>query len=112
MFILCEDCKQESESENTVKWVFLEILIYSKASSIALASGVNIVASSGSRTENMSLLTTAAAATLFLSFEPSVYISIVGCFECLNSANFCLNTRRDVSFFLNSDKEVSTSGFD
>ena len=37
MFILCKDCKQESESENIVKWVFLEILIYSKASSIALA---------------------------------------------------------------------------
>ena len=31
--------------------------------SIALASAVNIVTSSGSRTENMSLLTTAAAAT-------------------------------------------------
>ena len=58
----------------------------------------------------MSLLTTAAAATLFQSFEPSVYISIVGCFECLNSANFCLNTTGFVSFFLNSDKEVSTSG--
>ena len=36
---------------------------------------VNMVASSGSRTENMSLLTTAAAATLFPSFEPSVYIN-------------------------------------
>ena len=71
---------------------------------------VNMVASSGSRTENMSLLTTAAAATLSPPFEPSVYISIVGCFECLNSANYCLNTRGFVSFFLNSDKEVSTSG--
>ena len=72
MFILC---KQESESENIVKWVFLEILIYSKASSIALASAVNIFASSGSRIENMSLLTTAAAATLFPSFEPALYIN-------------------------------------
>ena len=45
MFILCEDCKQKSESENILKWVFffLEILIYSKASSFTLASAVNIV---------------------------------------------------------------------
>ena len=53
MFILCDDCKQESESENTVKWVFLEILIYSKASSIALASAVNIVAWARSSTGNV-----------------------------------------------------------
>ena len=83
---------------------------YILESSIPLASAVYILASSGSRTENMLLLTTAAAATLFPSFEPSVYKLILGCFECLNSANFCLNTRGFVSFFLNSDKEVSTSG--
>ena len=47
---------------------------YILENSIALASAVNIVTSSGSRTENMSLLTTAAAAILFPSFEPSVYI--------------------------------------
>ena len=43
MFIWYKDCKQESESENIVKLVVFEILIYSKASSIALASAVNIV---------------------------------------------------------------------
>ena len=36
-FILHIDCKQESESENIVKWVYFEILICSKASSIPLA---------------------------------------------------------------------------
>ena len=70
MFILFKDYKHEGESENIVKWVFF--LICSKASSIALASAVNIVALSGSHTENMSLLTTAAVATLFPSFEQSV----------------------------------------
>ena len=29
----------------------------------------------------------------------------------MNSTNFCLNTGGFVSFFLNSDKEASTSGF-
>ena len=87
MFILCKDCKQESKSEYIVIWVFLDIPIYLKASFIA----INIVASSVCRTEIKSLLTIAAAATLFPFFEPSVYISIVGCFECLNSANFCKN---------------------
>ena len=91
MFILCKDCKQESKSEYIVIWVFLEIPIYLKASFIALASAVNIVASSVCHTKIKSLLTIAAAATLFPFFEPSVYISIVGCFECLNSANFCKN---------------------
>ena len=53
--------------------VFLSI-VHSKASSIALAAAENIVASSGSRIENMSFLSTAAAATLFPSFRPSAYI--------------------------------------
>ena len=66
MFILCIDGKQKSESECFVKWVFFKSIIYSKAKSIALASTVNIVASSGSYIENISLLTTAAAATLFV----------------------------------------------
>ena len=70
--ILWRDCKQESESEHIVKYVYLDIFIYSKASSIAFASAKNIVVSSGSVAENMSLLITAAAATLYLSFEPSV----------------------------------------
>ena len=52
------------------------------------------------------LLITATAATLFLSFEPSWYISIPVCFERLNSAYFCLKTGGFVSVFLNFDKEV------
>ena len=39
---------QESESENIVKCVYLDVCIYSKASSIASASAENIVASSRS----------------------------------------------------------------
>ena len=66
------DCKQESESENIVKYVYLDLFIYSKASLIAFASAENIVASSGNLAENTYLLITAATATLFLSFEPSV----------------------------------------
>lgn len=67
MFISCKVCKQESESENILKWEFFEILIYSKSSLITLALAVNIVANFGSLAENMSLLlTTATAATLFL----------------------------------------------
>ena len=31
-------------------------------------------------------------------------------YKVLNSTNFCFNTRGFVSFFLTSDKEVSTSG--
>ena len=58
MFILFKDYKHEGDAENIVKWVFF--LICSKASSIALASAVNIVATSGSRTENMSFMTTAS----------------------------------------------------
>ena len=50
----------------------LDIFIDSKASSIAFASAENIVDSSRSLAENVSLLITAAAATFFLSFEPSV----------------------------------------
>ena len=66
MFISCKDCKQGSESENIVKWVFfeiltIEILLYSKESSIVLASALNSVASFWSRIEHMSLMTTAAA---------------------------------------------------
>ena len=49
--------------------------MYSKANSIALDSSVYIVASSGSRIENISLFTTAAATILNPSFEPSMYIS-------------------------------------
>ena len=49
--------------------------MYPKANSIALDSSVYIVASSGSRTENMSLLTTAAATILNPSFEPAMYMS-------------------------------------
>ena len=57
--------------------------------SIALASDVNIVTSSGSRIENMSFLTTTtAAATLFPSFEPTVCTSILSCFDFLISATF------------------------
>ena len=48
MFILCKDCKQESESGNIFKWVFLDSFICSKASSITLALAS---ASLGSRTE-------------------------------------------------------------
>ena len=48
MFILCKDCQQESESGNILKWVFLDSVICSKASSIALALAS---ASLGSRTE-------------------------------------------------------------
>ena len=99
-FIQWKECKQESESENIVEYVYLDIFIYSKASSIAFPSAENIVASSGSLAENTSLLITAAAATLFLSFEQSVLISIPVCFESLNSANFCLKTRGFVSVFL------------
>ena len=65
---------QYSYYEETVKCVYLDIFIYSNTSSIAFASAENIVASSGSLAENTSLLITAAAATLFLSFEPSVYV--------------------------------------
>ena len=66
--ILWKDCKQESESENIVKYVELDIFVYSKA----YASAENIVAPSVSLAENTSFLITAAAATLFLSFEQSV----------------------------------------
>ena len=48
MFMLCKHCKQESESENFLKWVFLDSVICSKASSVALALAS---ASLGSRTE-------------------------------------------------------------
>ena len=72
MFILWRDCKQESESEKIVKCVYLDTFICLKASSIAFASAENMVASSESRAENTFLFIIAAAATLFLSFEPSV----------------------------------------
>ena len=72
IFILWRDCKQESKSENIVKYVELDIFIYSKASPIAFASAENIVALSGSLAENTSLLITAAVATLIFSFQPSV----------------------------------------
>ena len=60
MFMLYKNCKQESKSENIVKWVFLGSFKCSKANSIALPSNVNIVASEGIRTENISLLTLVA----------------------------------------------------
>ena len=72
IIILCTDCKQERESEKIVKCISFEILISSNASWIPFASAVYIVASFRSRTDNTSWLITAAAATLFLSFEPSV----------------------------------------
>ena len=54
----------------------LDIFICSKASSIAFASGENINASYVSRAENTFLFITEAAATLSLSFEPSVKFSL------------------------------------
>ena len=41
------DCKLESESENIVKCVYLDVYIRTKASLIACAPTKNIVASSG-----------------------------------------------------------------
>ena len=74
IIIVWRDCGQESEYENIVKYVYLDIFIYSKARLIAFASAENtcIVASPGSLSENTYVLITAVAATLFLSFEPSV----------------------------------------
>ena len=48
IFILWRNCKHESESENIVTCLFRDILNAQKASSIAVASAENIVASSGS----------------------------------------------------------------
>ena len=62
IFILWKDCKQESESENIVKYVELDIFVYSKA----YASAENIVAPSVSLAENTSFLITAAAATFYV----------------------------------------------
>ena len=62
MFLI--DCKQDKESEKIVKCLLLEILIYSNASWMALASAVKIDASLGRRAEKISFLVTAAAATL------------------------------------------------
>ena len=56
---------KKENSEKFVKYVYSDIFIYSKASSIAFTSAENIVASSGSLAENTSLLITGAAATLF-----------------------------------------------
>jgi hypothetical protein len=70
--MLLIDCRQDRESENIVNRLSLEVLMYSKSSWIALASSVKIVDSLGKHAEKISFLITAAAATLFLSFEPSV----------------------------------------
>ena len=40
MFNICKNCKQDSESEEIVEWVFVESFIYLKARLIALASTV------------------------------------------------------------------------
>ena len=61
------DCIQESESENIVKCVYLDISKFN-----CICSAEYIVVSSGSLAGNAFLFITAAAATLFLSFEPSV----------------------------------------
>jgi hypothetical protein len=52
MFLI--DCKQDKESEKIVKCLLLEILIYSKASWMALASEVKNDASLGRRAEKIS----------------------------------------------------------
>ena len=69
-----EENKQESESGNIVKYIYiyLDIFINSKASLIAFALAENIIASSRSLAKHTSLLITAAAGTLFMSFQPSV----------------------------------------
>ena len=73
--MLGRDCKQESESENIVKYAYLDIFICSKASSIAFASAENIDASSGSQAENTFLLITASAVTFFFILTISVNLN-------------------------------------
>jgi hypothetical protein len=63
MFLI--DCKQDGESENVVNRLSFEVSMYSNANS-------KIVDSLGRRAEKMSFLITAAAPTLFWSFEPCV----------------------------------------
>ena len=60
------------ETVNKCKMCIFRHLLCSIAILIASASAENIVASSKSRAESAFLIITAAAATLFLSLEPSV----------------------------------------
>ena len=62
----------EETVNRKVNLKILENVFMLKKSSIAFASTENIVASSWSLEKNTSLLITAAAATLFLSFKLSV----------------------------------------
>ena len=61
ILILWRDCKQQSESENIVKYVYSVI----KASLIAFALVENIVVLSGSLAENTTLLIAAATASYY-----------------------------------------------